>query len=146
MGDLNYRMDRTKSAMEGIEMSILTNVSLAATIEKECLGGDDNWLSRRYNLLRSPHDPEFPSHKERILLHRAQDRSKEAWETVLKVDELRLIMKYGDAFCGFEEVKDKCCACPSLALIPCFDAAIAQFSPKLQTEERISSWGLWRLH
>ncbi len=79
MGDLNYRMDRTKSAMEGIEMSILTNVAVAANIEKECLGGDEGWITRRYNLLRCPRDAKFPSETERTMLHRAGDDRHCLW-------------------------------------------------------------------
>ena len=96
-GDLNYRMD---SVAAGGGMGSLTGVAVACLIEKRALNDDPNWLRRRYNLMRNPSDPLFPSIEEIKLLKSARSSSKGAWSSVLRADELRSIMADGDAFSG----------------------------------------------
>lgn len=96
-GDLNYRMD---SAASGGGMGSLTGVAVACLIEKSAMNDDTDWLRRRYNLMRNPSDPLFPSIEEIKLLKAARTSSKGAWSSVLRADELRSIMADGDAFSG----------------------------------------------
>jgi hypothetical protein len=67
------------------------------------LQDDPQWLQRRYNLLRVRSDALFPSREELKLLQAARSSAKGAWSSVLRADELRVIMEDGDAFCGFDE-------------------------------------------
>lgn len=100
MGDLNYRMD-TQGIGGGVPC--LTGVSVACLIEKNSLGDDSGWLQRKYHLLRSISDPLYPSPEERRLLGRARMSARGAWTSVLRADELRMIVDDGDAFSGFLE-------------------------------------------
>jgi hypothetical protein len=99
-GDLNYRMDTSGS---GSGVNSLTGVAVACTIEKHVLGDDSLWLMRKYNLLRHPSDPLYPTIEDVKLLHEAKLQSRGAWSSLLRADELRSIMDDGDAFYGFLE-------------------------------------------
>ena len=99
-GDLNYRMDTSGT---GSGVNSLTGVAIACVVEKQIMGDDPLWLSRKYNLLRHHSDPLHPTIEEVKLLHQAKLQSRGAWSSLLRADELRSIMDDGDAFYGFEE-------------------------------------------
>ena len=70
---MNYRMD---SAASGGGMGSLTGVAVACLIEKSAMADDAQWLRRKYNLMRNPVDPLFPSIEEIKLIKAARASSK----------------------------------------------------------------------
>lgn len=98
MGDLNYRMETNTS-----NVSALTGVSIAASLEKEEFGNDSQWLKRRYALLYGESAPEYPSPEEIEIIMRARAAAKGAWGSVLQADELRACLADGVVFHNFQE-------------------------------------------
>jgi hypothetical protein len=112
LGDLNYRMD--KRTLGGVVVTggsvqtdgtatSLVGVTIASKIEKKALGNDPLYIQRRYNMLRHPSDPLYPSIKELIEINCARQQSQAAWSAVLRADELCSIIADGDAFHNFTE-------------------------------------------
>ncbi len=109
MGDLNYRMntpaivgfDGKESVGEGA--SALQGIALASSIEMRALGDDPYWFRRKYSLFYGPKSPMYPCAEEIACLKAAAESAQEAWDAVIKYDEMRLMMDMGEVFYGFYE-------------------------------------------
>lgn len=64
------------SAASGGGMGSLTGVAVACLIEKSAMADDENWLRRKYNLMRNPVDPLFPNIEEIKLIKAARANSR----------------------------------------------------------------------
>lgn len=74
----------------------LSGVAVACLAEKQSFNDDDQWLHRKYNMLRYFKDALFPSIEEMHLIQNARIAAQGAWSSVLRADELRSIMEAGN--------------------------------------------------